>query len=199
MGQVFFKFILASLAIFYAGGEAEAGAFMNVGGRTSQPIGHYEFCKSNPAECSERPAASEPVRLTPRRWNELLEVNDTVNAAIEPTSDEELYGRADVWAYPVNRGDCEDYVLLKRRRLIQSGWPVGALLITVVRQTNGEGHAVLTVRTDRGDLILDNLESKVLVWERTNYRYVKRQSEVDTGAWMAISDERPVLVGAVKP
>ncbi len=62
-------------------------------------------------------------------------------------------------AYPPTAGDCEDIALLKRRDLIEKGWPVGALLMTVVRQANGEGHAVLTVLTDRGDLVLDNLKS----------------------------------------
>jgi predicted transglutaminase-like cysteine proteinase len=65
---------------------------------------------------------------------------------------------------------------------------VGSLLITVVRQRNGDGHAVLTVLTDRGDLVLDNLEPHILVWSETGYQYLKRQSEFDAGAWVAIQD-----------
>ena len=57
---------------------------------------------------------------------------------------------------PRTKGDCEDYALLKRHTLIRKGWPVGSLLLTVVRDEKGEGHAVLTARTKQGDFILDN-------------------------------------------
>ena len=39
---------------------------------------------------------------------------------------------------------------------MQAGWPRQALLITVVRDKKGDGHAVLTVKTDKGEFILDN-------------------------------------------
>ena len=44
-------------------------------------------------------------------------------------------------------GDCEDFVLLKRKKLIAGGFSPSDLLITVVRKPDGEGHAVLTLRT----------------------------------------------------
>ncbi len=59
---------------------------------------------------------------------------------------------------------------------------------------DGGGHAVLTVRTDRGDLVLDNQIEAVLPWYRTPYRYIKRQSETNAGRWTRINDDR---VGAV--
>jgi predicted transglutaminase-like cysteine proteinase len=140
------------------------------------------------------------VSLTPQLWNQLISANASVNLSVSPATDQEIYGRPEVWAYPGKRGDCEDYVLLKRRDLIQKGWPTGALLITVVRKRDGEGHAVLTVVTDRGDLILDNLEPRVLVWDDTDYLYVKRQSELNSGQWTAIDDARGTsLVGSVAP
>ncbi|MGH6861936.1 MAG: transglutaminase-like cysteine peptidase, partial [Phyllobacterium sp.] len=104
---------------------------------------------------------------------------------------------AEVWSYPTTVGDCEDYVLLKRRLLNESGIALGNLLITVVRQMNGEGHAVLTVRTDRGDLVLDNLETGIKPWSETNYDYLKRQSTRNSGAWVSINDDRQVLVGSI--
>ena len=65
------------------------------------------------------------------------------------------------WNYPDDGyGDCEDYVLLKRRMLMQAGWPREALLITVVRDKKGDGHAVLTVKTNRGEFVLDNQSSQ---------------------------------------
>ena len=110
------------------------------------------------------------MRLTPQKWNQLVNVNADVNQQILAATDDEIYGRPEVWAYPekIGEGDCEDLVLLKRRDLIKDGWPAGALLITVVRQRNGDGHAVLTVLTDRGDLVLDNLNPRVLVWNERN-------------------------------
>jgi len=83
-------------------------------------------------------------------------------------------------------GDCEDYQLLKRRMLIEAGLPRRALRMTVVIDENGEGHAVLTVRTDRGDVILDNKSDEVLEWFRTNYRYIKRES-AETMGWVYLT------------
>jgi len=165
-------------------------AFMATTGRTSQPIGHYEFCQAHADECSARSQVKARVRLTPELWNQLVAVNASVNLSVIPATDEDVYGRPEFWAYPGRKGDCEDVVLLKRRDLIEKGWPVGALLVTVVRQRNGEGHAVLTVATDRGDLVLDSLQPRVLVWSDTDYQYVKRQSEFNSGQWTAIDDAR---------
>ena len=172
---------------------------MDITGKTSQPIGHYEFCRSHSAECSVKNRRDPRVRLTPAKWNELVAVNAEVNRQITAATDETVYGRPEVWAYPdkIGEGDCEDLALLKRRDLIKQGWPAGALLITVVRQQNGDGHAVLTVLTDRGDLVLDNLNPRVLVWNATNYEYVKRQSEYDSGQWVSIDDGGGIAVGSL--
>jgi predicted transglutaminase-like cysteine proteinase len=159
-------------------------------GLTTRPVGHHEFCKRYESECRVKNRTESRVHLTSARWNDLVAVNNAVNWAITPVTDAELFGREEVWTYPETQGDCEDFVLLKRRELIQKGWPAGSLLITVVRQKNGDGHAVLTVLTDRGDLVLDNLEPQVKIWTQTDYRYVKRQSEFDAGRWVAIDDTR---------
>jgi len=176
-----------------ASAQTYGGPFMTVGAETSQPIGHHEFCETHRSECTLRSPASGPVVLTEALWAQLEAVNNLVNAAIAPASDQDLFGRAEVWVYPATEGDCEDYVLLKRRILIENGWPVSALLITVVRKPDGEGHAVLTVRTDRGDLILDNLEGAIAVWSDTPYLYLKRQSDENTGRWLAIADTRTMV------
>ncbi len=178
---------------------ASRAAMMEITGRTSQPIGHFEFCQDHVAECSVHSRGNPRVHLTPTKWNQLVKVNAGVNQQIMPATDEEIYGRPEVWAYPdkIGEGDCEDLVLLKRRDLIQDGWPTGALLITVVRQRNGDGHAVLTVLTDRGDLVLDSLNPRVLVWNATGYEYVKRQSEYDSGQWVGIDDASGLAVGSM--
>jgi len=184
-----------------AGASAAAArtAMMEITGNTSQPIGHYEFCLHHRAECSVRSRRDARVHLTPQKWNQLVAVNALVNETIKPATDEQIYGVPEYWAYPdkIGEGDCEDLALLKRRDLIRKGWPIGALLITVVRQRNGDGHAVLTVLTDRGDLVLDNLNPRVLVWNATTYDYVKRQSEYDSGKWVGIDNVGGIAVGSV--
>ena len=178
--------------------EGADRAFMVTTGTTAQPIGHYEFCRRYADECVERSPAMTRTHLTPALWNELVAVNASVNLTIKAATDDEIFGSSEYWAYPDVAGDCEDLVLLKRRELIEKGWPAGTLLITVARQSNGEGHAVLTVLTDRGDLILDNLQPRVLVWNETEYSYVKRQSEIYAGGWMAIDDARMTSVGSTR-
>jgi predicted transglutaminase-like cysteine proteinase len=182
------------------GGAAQAGqAFMHTGGRTTQPIGHYEFCQREPEECRQKTAKQAPVELTRRLWAAMIDINNSVNAAVTPRTDMEMWGKEEVWSFPTNIGDCEDYALEKRRRLMALGVPAGDLLMTVARQRNGDGHAVLTVRTSRGDFILDNLEARVLAWSDTEYTYLKRQSERSSGAWVAVDDSRSaVAVGSVK-
>jgi len=132
------------------------------------------------------------VVLTTKAWKDLTRINKWVNDTVKPITDLEHWGVVERWNYPDDGyGDCEDYVLLKRRMLMQSGWPRQALLITVVRDKRGDGHAVLTVKTDKGEFILDNQHEDVLLWSDTGYRFVKRQSQSDPNAWLALGDTRP--------
>lgn len=179
---------------------APAGAtgMMATGGFTSQPIGHYEFCKANPVECSIRMRDQGPEHMTKTLWKTVSDVNAAVNRAVKPMNDIDIYGAEEVWTYPsTGVGDCEDYVLEKRRALKRAGLSLTNLLITVVRKPNGEGHAVLTVRTDRGDFVLDNLNDSVKLWSATNYRYLKRQASNHTGRWVSLREGNNPVVGAV--
>jgi predicted transglutaminase-like cysteine proteinase len=170
------------------GAAANAGEFMHTGGRTTQPVGHYEFCRQLPVECNEKTAKHAPTNLTRTLWAEMVDINNSVNVMVTPRTDMEIWGREEVWSYPKGVGDCEDYALEKRRRLMNAGVPAGDLLMTVVRQPSGAGHAVLTVRTSGGEFILDNLEQRVLSWAETDYTYLKRQSEQNSGVWVKIND-----------
>jgi len=178
---------------------ATAAGAMATGGPTSQPIGHYDFCKLHPGECSIRPGNLAPARMTSGLMRKLSSVTARVNAAVKPMSDMDIYGKDEVWAYPDRGvGDCEDYVLEKRRRLSHMGISLSDLLITVVRKPDGEGHSVLTVRTDKGDYVLDNLNDKVKAWDQTGYRFLKRQAIDNTGRWVSIRGGQQVLVGSVQ-
>src|SRR5690554_6240136 len=131
---------------------------------TSIPVGHADFCQSRPHECVPMEPTA-PAALSDAKWRELQEVNNHYNVSITAVSDMDLYGVEEFWTYPTSGyGDCEDFALAKRAALIERGWHPGNLLISVVRQPDGIGHAVLMVRTDRGDLILDNQEGLIKVW-----------------------------------
>ncbi|MEX3009382.1 transglutaminase-like cysteine peptidase [Hoeflea sp. TYP-13] len=186
-------------ALFTLPIEAQANASnMTTLGVTSQPVGHYNFCRANPDECNQRSRKSRPMKLTRKAWRKILEVNYAVNQAIRPQTDMEIFGVEELWAYPKSVGDCEDYVLLKRQRLMDAGLKPSDLLITVVRQPDGSGHAVLTVRTDLGDYILDNMRDKVLLWSDTEYTFLKRQSSRHSGKWTRLKQSRPTTVGSIR-
>jgi predicted transglutaminase-like cysteine proteinase len=197
------KWILAGAAaiaaVFVVATSASAGQPMITGGLTSQPIGHYEFCKANPEACSIRGRDHGPEHMTGALWRKVVAMNVTVNEAVKPMNDSEIYGKTEVWTYPTESvGDCEDYVLEKQRDLAERGVDISNLLITVVRKPDGEGHAVLTLRTDKGDFVLDNLTDKVRQWDETGYRFLKRQSSVDTGRWVSIREGQAPTVAAVE-
>lgn len=162
---------------------------MLVEGVSKAPIGWKQFCRENAGECDQGVMKAARVKMSPARFAELDRINRRVNAAVEPVTDQELYGVEELWTYPTEgKGDCEDYVLLKRRLLVEAGWPVQALLITVVRDLKGDGHAVLTVVTDKGDYALDNQIDDVKPWFETGYTFIKRQSQTDQNLWVLLGD-----------
>jgi predicted transglutaminase-like cysteine proteinase len=199
------KIVAGAIVIVAATGNAGAQspieltnvAFAPVIGTTSIPIGHAQFCKVYPEECEPHATMSEVVVLTEDLWRQLVGVNNRMNSEIVPITDQDLYQVGELWTYPDDGyGDCEDIALAKRRALIEAGWDPSVLLMAVVREHNGNGHAVLMARTDRGDLILDNQDGMVRLWNETNYQFVKRQSQHHASEWMLINDTRPVVTVA---
>ena len=178
--------------------------FMVLGLAAPPPSGHRAFCRDNPEECRSpapgtRAQAPRPVELSTPLVLSIAAINTAVNARIRPISDKLLYGVEERWAYPTDAGDCEDFVLLKRRLLNEiDGIALGNLLITVVRRKDGEGHAVLTLRATSGDFVLDNLDWRIKDFADTPYRYLKRQDPVDPAAWWHVEDGKELVVGAVK-
>jgi predicted transglutaminase-like cysteine proteinase len=154
------------------------------------PIGWIEFCQAGHAsDCNVGDATPKAVSLSDAAWSDINRINRLVNATIDQVEDITLYGVQEKWTYPdQGKGDCEDLALLKRRMLMEAGMPRQALLMTVVRDETGAGHAVLTVVTDRGDYILDSKTSKVLPWRATGYGYIKRQSQVNPNLWVRLGE-----------
>lgn len=160
---------------------------MVVHGPLPAPHAFLDYCSRMPSDCATGSISDNRVVLDDRNWARLEGVNVRVNALISPASDQANHGVGDLWSLPTNgRGDCEDYALLKRHLLMRQGWPAGALLLTIVVDANNEGHAVLTVRSDRGDLILDNTDDRIRLWHETGYRFVMRQSFANPMQWMAL-------------
>jgi predicted transglutaminase-like cysteine proteinase len=163
-----------------------ASPYMRVFGVSQPPYGFVKFCDREPDECRQGPQEEQRFSAKPDRLSELDAVNRAVNREIEAATDLEIYGQTEYWTIPTTRGDCEDYALLKRKRLVARGWPISSLLLTVVRDERGEGHAVLTARTMQGDFILDNKVDEVKLWNRTPYEFVMRQSYLNTRIWMSL-------------
>jgi predicted transglutaminase-like cysteine proteinase len=198
MRQIRFALASLSAAAFFAALPVQAAKAqaqpkrvamqaVPAGGVTTAPIGWVDFCERNRGECDVMSLRPTPITLDDKSWREIVRVNNSVNNAIEPITDMAHHGVMDHWSYPADgKGDCEDYVLEKRRRLVAAGYPRQALLITVVRDHKGDGHAVLTVVTDRGDFVLDNQATKVMGWDSTGYRYIKRQSQEHPNRWISL-------------
>ncbi len=184
--------LLAATALAGSLGAAQAGvpsaSYAAVGAETSVPYGWVDFCQRYRGECDGSPSQPLDINLTAETFREIERVDRSVNKSITPVSDMAHWGVLDQWDIPTDgKGDCEDYALEKRRELIAAGYPRQALLMTVVKDRADEGHAILTVKTDHGEFVLDNMTDAMLPWDQTGYRFVKRQSQSDQNAWNAIN------------
>jgi len=178
---------ILSIGCATSANAAEVLVHANIGSAVRSPMGWVQFCQDHSAECNTARTTPRVVVMTQVAWNDLLRVNRQVNATIKPITDMDHWGTIEKWSYPTDGyGDCEEYVLQKRKILMSAGWPRESLLITVVHDKNDEGHAVLTVVSDKGDFVLDNESSQILRWDATGYRYIKRQSQSDSNEWVAL-------------
>jgi predicted transglutaminase-like cysteine proteinase len=137
-----------------------------VAARSNAPLGYQLMCLKTPAECKGGGKAA--VEGSAKTMAVIEKVNASVNRSIAPRND----GAVDDWSVSATTGDCEDYVLAKRRALIKAGFSPSALRIAYVMTRQGEGHAILVVKTTRGDVVLDNLNQKVRPLSQSGYRIV---------------------------
>jgi predicted transglutaminase-like cysteine proteinase len=164
-------------------------AHIELGRPTLPPITYTVFCLRYQAECRlRRFFRGGPILLTERRWAELREINRAVNLAIVPARNG-LGLAGETWIINPARGDCNDYAVSKRHELLQRGWPARVLLLSEVVVDSGEHHLVLLVRTESGDVVLDNLTPQIVPWSRTPYRWVPVQSPGRDGLWAAVGRE----------
>lgn len=181
-----------------AGGELAAVSFDWSATFAKQPTAAAPVVEAA-TEASPEPAAAAPAEalaLTPQLWAQVVRANDQVNRAIAQKTDAEAYGAPEFWSLPIaagaRYGDCEDYVLEKRRALLAAGVPQRALSIAVVNTPEGDVHAVLLVETAAGAYVLDNLTPWVLPWTKTAYRWRERQVAGSAARWaMAAPGAQP--------
>lgn len=177
--------------------SAGAHAFAPAYGQTLPPVGYVDFCARVPAECKPLGGSMAKVELTSERWKVLGDINTVVNRKIRPANDIDLHGVPERWSIPTDAGDCEDYVLLKKRYLEGLGFPAETLLITVVLDERGGGHAVLLVHTSAGDFVLDNRRAEIKRWSDTGYFLLKRQSQENPLQWVALTPRNTPDPGAI--
>lgn len=196
--MAFFPMLLASSVLaagFYAtagraGTFSEHPSYETTAGPTSIPYGWVDFCHREPQECNQPVLPAVDIDLTAKTWQTLNKINRYVNRTIIPVSNYDHWGTMlDHWDYPKDgKGDCKIYALWKRKLLMDAGFPRQALLMTIVRDQNGEGHTILTVKTNGGDFILDNMRQDIRSWNATGYHFYKRQSQENPNIWVAIVD-----------
>ncbi|MQB04970.1 hypothetical protein DXT91_12730 [Agrobacterium tumefaciens] len=158
------------------------GLFMTTSRPTIAPIAFAKFCDDAADQCV-RIGDRDTVELTKQKRTELQRINAEINTSIIYTS--EADGQ-DEWNLNPASGDCDDYAVTKRQRLLRAGWPSGALRIATARTPTGIGHAVLVVSTSQGDLVLDNRTNVVKPWKAVDLKWIKIQSHDNPRVWLKL-------------
>ena len=155
--------------------------------QTEGPDGFIDFCARVPEQCPTRPGARTVLALDDKTSRLLADVNRSVNASIKPENDDVHYGRGEFWTIPTDGyGDCEDYALAKRKDLLDAGLPASALRLAVVYSVQTALHAVLTVSTEKGDLVLNNMTDEIVPWNATDFVWIMVQDPANPLQWDAL-------------
>lgn len=146
---------------------------------TLAPMAYVKFCKANQAQCAMDGARD--ITLTEQTLTLLKKVNFEVNHTIQSRNEPK-----DIWQANVSVGDCEDFALTKRARLLKMGFSGAAMRMAVAKTQDGQGHAVLIVSTDRGDFVLDNRNNELKDYQKTDLIWVKIQGTKAPLLWHKI-------------
>lgn len=197
--------VVSGMLVMNTGAQAQSSSIVpavsgpvEASGEAKPVIAWVDFCRRNPSECRVDTTEPDQIDLTQKNWKMIVSTNLRINREIEPVTDMDHWGQIDRWDMAEDgKGDCEEYVLVKRKKLVEAGLPRRALLVTVVIDDENQGHAVLMVRTNRGDFILDNKRNAVLPWQQTGYIYVKRESQQKV-AWTSLGGQGSPTVTAAR-
>lgn len=185
--------VVLSGALAPAARAQTAAAFMDLGDHISAPTGFADYCRRTSECVASRSLQPATVVTLDHDKRKLVEaINRGVNSEIVATSDQDVYGVAELWTDPLAnaaprgfvRGDCEDFALAKRDRLLKAGWPPEAMFLAVAYHPRLGLHAVLVVRTSEGDLVLDSRSPYVDLWSTTAYVWVERQVNATSVDWV---------------
>lgn len=177
---------LAALAAFAApvDGFASGSGYLKARGQGEAPPGAQRLCSTYNWACAR--GASNGV-VSQGQMGVVRAVNSHINRSTRAIEDRQQYGEAERWAMPTSRGgDCEDYALAKKRALISKGIDPQRLLIATVLDRSRRPHAVLIVRTDRGDMVLDNVTNSIRNWRETRYVFLRMQDPKRPSRWVNV-------------
>lgn len=98
-------------------------------------------------------------------------------------SDKDVWGVVEKWAYPKQLGrsmleDCDGIALYRAKLLLGAGVPQDCLMMTICLDPGKGGHAVLSIATDKGDLVMcSNHRGVVTVtaMQQEGYKFLYRQ------------------------
>lgn len=196
MFRIYLAALIALLPLLSASAPAQSGdgltprvneVFIRIGLPVLAPFGWTSFCERYAVECAAGPDAPGEIEATDANLQIVERINRLVNHRVTPLSDREHWGSEERWDIPQDgMGDCEDYALYKRKLLMSLGMPRQALLMTVVFDQQNAAHAVLMVKTSKGDFILDNMTNEIVLWSKSEYRFVKRQSQEHPNLWVSV-------------
>ena len=177
----------AVTALLFISSPQDASAsneFIPHRGGAPAPSGAQGLCKTYSWACARAGASGASAADQLKR---VSTVNARVNRAVRAVEDDRQYGVAEYWALPTRvGGDCEDFALLKKRELVQQGVDPRRLLIATALDRQRNPHAVLVFRSDKGDLVLDNLTDQIRSWADTGYVFLQMQDPDRPTGWVNV-------------
>lgn len=154
----------------------------------------YRRCDEDIAAC-ESPlmiAWRSKIRSLQGRFplTQINEINVFVNEIVPYLEDSDNYGASDYWASPLefmdNAGDCEDFAIMKFVSLLELGFTNDQMRVVVLEDSlRNVAHAVVAVRLEGENLILDSLFSVVLNDTQIT-QYIPQYSVNETTRWAHI-------------
>ena len=177
---------IAVIGLGVPGLGANNNSHLVVVSASNGPSGFKGICKTYDWACS---TTSGNLRDDKSMMQMAIMINAQVNATLEPVTDFDQYGVAERWTLPeTGRGDCEDFALLKKKLLIESGIAASKLLM-VVAKAKGERHAMLILRLNDGDYVLDNLSPEIIAWRNSAYTFLELQAPAEPSGWENIKPQ----------
>ncbi len=173
-------------ALPFAAGAAEPAnkLYLVAKVHSKAPSGAIRLCASYAWACA---ASGRNAQITRQHFSLANQVNRKINTTTKSVSDLRQYQSEDYWALPTRRGgDCEDFALLKKRELVRLGFPAQRLLLATAIDRKRGAHAVLVMRTDEGDFVLDSLRNEILPWSSTRYTFVRMQNPTSPRKWVGV-------------